>query len=99
MAGVSNNGVFETLGEVIDFYNLGGGQDDPLKPVVLQPLGLTADEKTALLAFLESLSSPEPVTMEPPDVGCHVAALCAQAVEKMRRARSYSSAARERSPS
>ncbi len=63
-----HNGVFETLEDVIDFYNRGGGADDPLKTAALQPLGLTADEKAALLAFLKSLSSAEPITMEPPDV-------------------------------
>lgn len=63
-----HNGVFETLEDVIDFYNQGGGTDDPLKTATLKPLGLMADEKAALLAFLESLSSPEPITMEPPDV-------------------------------
>ncbi len=63
-----HNGVMDTLDDVIEFYNRGGGQDDPLKTSALQPLGLTLGEKKALLAFLQSLSSPEPITMEPVDV-------------------------------
>ncbi len=63
-----HNGVIETLDEVIEFYDRGGGGNDPLKTSALQPLGLTPDEKKALLAFLQSLSSPEPITLEPVDV-------------------------------
>ena len=63
-----HNGVLDTLEDVIEFYNRGGGQDDPLTPPTLQPLGLTSEEKQALLAFLDSLSSPTPITMEPVDV-------------------------------
>ncbi len=63
-----HNGAFATLAEVIDFYNQGGGHDDPLKDPSLQPLGLTPDEKKALLAFLQSLSSPQPIMVEPVDV-------------------------------
>ncbi|MFQ5443157.1 MAG: cytochrome-c peroxidase [Nitrospinales bacterium] len=54
-----HNGVFFTLEEVIDFYNEGGeepvraGVKDPL----MKPLNLTDDEKAALVAFLEALSS------------------------------------------
>jgi len=50
-----HNGVFETLEEVVDFYNAGGG-DDPLKDPRLEPLGLVPSEKADLVAFLESLS-------------------------------------------
>ncbi len=59
-----HNGVFSTLEEVVEFYNQGGGKDDPLANE-LRPLGLTEDEKRALIAFLESLSSTSPVTVEP----------------------------------
>ena len=52
-----HNGVFETLEEVIEFYNQGGG--GPNKSPLLQPLGLTEDEQDDLLAFLESLSGLE----------------------------------------
>jgi cytochrome c peroxidase len=60
-----HNGVLKTLEEVVEFYNQGGGQDDPLKDPSLKPLGLTVEEKKALIAFLESLSSVEPITVEP----------------------------------
>ncbi|MEM9641528.1 MAG: cytochrome c peroxidase [Pseudomonadota bacterium] len=50
-----HNGVFETLEDVVDFYDAGGG-DDPLKDPRLGPLGLVPSEKADLIAFLESLS-------------------------------------------
>lgn len=50
-----HNGIFETLEEVVDFYDAGGG-NDPLKDPRLKPLGLVPSEKADLLAFLESLS-------------------------------------------
>lgn len=50
-----HNGVFETLDEVVDFYDAGGG-DDPLKDARLKPLGLVPSEKADLIAFLEALS-------------------------------------------
>ena len=50
-----HNGVMATLGEVVRFYDAGGG-DDPLKDERLQPLGLTESEKADLVAFLEALS-------------------------------------------
>ncbi len=58
-----HNGVQGTLAEVVEFYNQGGGKDDPLAGE-LKPLGLSASEKTDLVAFLESLSSASPVTVE-----------------------------------
>lgn len=53
-----HNGVFETLEEVIDFYDEGGG-DDANKSPLLEPLQLTDDEKFDLLEFLEALSGDE----------------------------------------
>lgn len=50
-----HNGTKETLGDVVDFYNEGGG-NDPLKDPRLKPLGLVPSEKADLVAFLESLS-------------------------------------------
>jgi cytochrome c peroxidase len=58
-----HNGVLNTLNEVVEFYNQGGGHDDPLAGK-LKPLGLSADEKTHLVAFLHSLSSATPLTVE-----------------------------------
>ncbi|MBI2229356.1 MAG: cytochrome-c peroxidase [Deltaproteobacteria bacterium] len=60
-----HNGVFFTLEEVIDFYDKGGGNDANKSPLMM-PLGLTAEEKKALLVFLESLSSTEPIMVEAP---------------------------------
>lgn len=61
-----HNGVFSTLEEVIEFYNRGGGED-PNKSPLLRPLRLSPQEKKDLLAFLLSLSSVQPVIVEPPD--------------------------------
>jgi cytochrome c peroxidase len=47
----------------VAFYNQGGGKDDPLADE-LQPLGLSAEEQKDLVAFLVSLSSITPVTVE-----------------------------------
>ncbi len=58
-----HNGLLATLEEVVEFYNQGGGHDDPLADE-LQPLGLSAQEQKDLVAFLESLSSVTPVTVE-----------------------------------
>jgi len=55
-----HNGIFKTLAEVIDFYDRGGGTGSALKP-----LKLGADEKKALLAFLDSLSG-DPIMVEAP---------------------------------
>lgn len=55
-----HNGVLATLDDVIAFYDKGGGAGSELKP-----LGLTAEEKGALVAFLESMSG-DPVTVEIP---------------------------------
>lgn len=51
-----HNGVFSTLDEVIDFFNVGGGKGNTR----LRPLGLNADEKKELKAFLvDALSGEE----------------------------------------
>jgi len=59
-----HNGTIPTLAEVVAFYDDGGGQDDPLARE-LEPLNLTRGERSDLVAFLESLSSVTPVTMDP----------------------------------
>ena len=61
-----HNGAFLTLEEVVDFYNKGGG-DIPGKDPLMKPLGLTAEEKAALIAFLESLSG-EPIRLTVPEL-------------------------------
>jgi cytochrome c peroxidase len=50
-----HDGSLATLADVIEFYN-GGGRSNPNLFIVVRPLGLTADEKQALAAFLASLS-------------------------------------------
>jgi cytochrome c peroxidase len=61
-----HNGVFATLEEVIEFYNRGGGEDPNRGSLIRRP-GLTDQEKQDLLAFLLSLSSDQPLIVEPPD--------------------------------
>lgn len=52
-----HNGMFNTLDEIIEFYNNGGGEDRPgLKDSAMKPLNLTSSEKEALKEFLLSLS-------------------------------------------
>ena len=50
-----HDGSIATLEEVVDFYDR-GGNDNPFRDRELRPLRLTEDEKTALVAFLRSLS-------------------------------------------
>ena len=55
-----HNGAFNTLTEVIEFYNKGGGAglglDLPYQTLSSKPLQLTPAEKSALLSFLKSLT-------------------------------------------
>ncbi len=50
-----HDGSLSTLRHVIDFYDAGGGQQQP-KSVLLRRLNLTEREKSDLVAFLESLT-------------------------------------------
>ncbi len=50
-----HDGSLATLEGVVEFYDQ-GGIDHPLKDPLLKPLGLTAEEKRALVAFLEALT-------------------------------------------
>ena len=50
-----HDGSFITLGEVLEFYNRGGNAN-PFRDRELRPLGLSEEEKQALLAFLRSLT-------------------------------------------
>ena len=63
-----HNGVFKTLKEVIDFYDVGGGQGKKLvvdnQTLPGDSLKLTTAEKTDLLAFIHSLN--EEIIFEPP---------------------------------
>jgi cytochrome c peroxidase len=55
-----HNGVFATLEEVVEFYDVGGGQGlglhVPNQTLAADSLRLTAAEEEALLAFIHSLS-------------------------------------------
>ncbi|GAB4464179.1 MAG: cytochrome c peroxidase [Burkholderiaceae bacterium] len=51
-----HDGSLATLEEVVAFYDA-GGVDNPGRSPLLAPLGLTADERAALVAFLRSLTS------------------------------------------
>jgi len=52
-----HDGSLRTLADVVRFYNRGGVPHDGLDPLV-HPLSLTDDEVRAVVAFLESLTSP-----------------------------------------
>lgn len=60
-----HNGGFQTLAEVVDFYDRGGdffvGQD-----LLIQPLGLTPQQKNDLVAFLGALTDPRVAAGLPP---------------------------------
>ena len=48
-----HNGRMATLSDVIDFYDRGGDFNAPNKPPAIAPIGLSAQQKSALLAFLK----------------------------------------------
>jgi len=50
-----HNGSLSTLMEVVEFYD-GGGIENPLLDPLIRPLGLSTEEKRALVAFLRSLT-------------------------------------------
>jgi cytochrome c peroxidase len=52
-----HNGSLSTLEDVVEFYNKGGFEHDGEKE--LQPLDLSQQEKSDLVAFLKSLTAPE----------------------------------------
>ncbi|MFQ5597367.1 MAG: cytochrome-c peroxidase [Nitrospiria bacterium] len=59
-----HNGAFETLEDVLDFYDRGGGTD-PDKDPKMKPLNLNAEEKKDLLVFLKSLTGRQPEVVFP----------------------------------
>ena len=61
-----HNGVFQTLREVVEFYNASGGEG-PDVDRMLRPLGLTDAEIDDLVAFLEGLTG-DPIIVEPPSL-------------------------------
>jgi cytochrome c peroxidase len=59
-----HNGVFHSLEEVVDFYN-NAGEAVAGKSPLIQPLGLTTQEKHNLLAFLQALTGELPAVTPP----------------------------------
>ena len=62
-----HSGVFASLAEVVEFYDRGGGAG-PNKSPRIRPLGLNAEEKKALVAFLGSMTGAKPAVtpVKPP---------------------------------
>ncbi|MEM8969971.1 MAG: cytochrome c peroxidase, partial [Bacteroidota bacterium] len=64
-----HNGVYETLEEVVDFYNQGGGEgmglDVPYQTLPPDPLNLTDQEQADLVAFMGSLTDTAQVNQVP----------------------------------
>jgi cytochrome c peroxidase len=56
-----HNGVYQTLEEVMEFYNNGGaaglGADLPNQTLPAENLHLTEEEKADIIAFIRSLES------------------------------------------
>jgi cytochrome c peroxidase len=60
-----HDGSLPTLAAVVDHYD-SGGVDRPSRSDLIKPLGLTPEEKSELVAFLETLtSSVDPTTLPP----------------------------------
>ena len=64
-----HNGMLETLRDVVEFYNEGGGENEfsDNKSPLIQPLGLNDAEIDDLVAFLESLSGEE-ILIDVPEI-------------------------------
>ncbi|MEP3276034.1 MAG: cytochrome c peroxidase [Stappiaceae bacterium] len=64
-----HNGMLETLEDVVEFYNQGGGTNEfaDNKTALLKPLGLNDQEKSDLVNFIKSLSGDE-ILVEEPDL-------------------------------
>ncbi len=59
-----HNGVFETIDEVIEFFNKGGGKENK----ALKPLGLSTEEKEYLKTFLIEALTGEEIIIKYPEV-------------------------------
>jgi cytochrome c peroxidase len=60
-----HNGVFETLDEVIDFYNGGAG---PGNRAGIKPMGLSVEEKGYLRAFLVEALAGDDLVIPLPEI-------------------------------
>ncbi len=61
-----HDGAFKTLEEVVAFYNVGGGKNEHLSPLI-KPIGLNPEESADLVAFLKALTG-ESLPFEFPDL-------------------------------
>lgn len=64
-----HNGMLETLRDVVEFYNAGGGENEfaATKSEQIKPLGLNDAEIDDIVAFLETLSGEE-ILIEAPEL-------------------------------
>ena len=83
-----HNGVFYTLEEVVDFYDRGGFDEEGRttlfeknKSPLIQPLGLSDEEKEDLLAFLEAFSGEE-ILMDKPQMPAYAPLFTQAELEK-----------------
>ena len=62
-----HNGALATLRDVVEFYNVGGGENEfaASKSPLIRPLDLTDTEIDAIVAFLESFSGEQILTDYP----------------------------------
>jgi hypothetical protein len=51
------------LEEVVDLFNMGGGKGNVYADPLMKPLGLSANEKSNLIAFLKTLASPRRIVL------------------------------------
>jgi cytochrome c peroxidase len=66
-----HDGSLLTLEDVVEFYNK-GGEDNPFKDPLLQPLGLSVDEKKALVSFMKALTGSNVKQLEKEARGAYV---------------------------
>jgi cytochrome c peroxidase len=59
-----HNGVFDTLDEVLDFFDRGGGEGN----TAIKPLGLSVAEKRSLKAFLSEALTGEEIKIKIPNI-------------------------------
>jgi cytochrome c peroxidase len=59
-----HNGSVDTLEEVVDFYDRGGGNEPGISKLLV-PLGLTQKEKSDLIEFLKALTGEVPKVVKP----------------------------------
>ncbi len=61
---MKHSSIINTLDEVIEFFNDGGGKGNK----ALKPLGLSAEEKKSLKAFLTEALAGEEITLKYPEI-------------------------------